>query len=239
MQTVIRNHIATIIKNGGIVIRDIEGGEEPFVYSSGNRGPGYVDIKGQCADRALSNALAAAMAAKLVFEDNFIPQAVAGNVTGGLGPGWKIRDALSVLLGYDLPYVYVRDTRKVGGHREKVTGKWVLKPGLQALVVEEMTNFCETTCNSARYLRTNHGLVVEHAACYMAYYHSAAIDRLNDTGVELHKLFTLHEALDVGIEAGLLEERLVADYRAFLADPEQWQLDRGYKLPEKGDVNAA
>lgn len=230
----VRAHVATIIKNGGIVIRDIENGEEPFVYSSGNRGPGYVDIKGQCADRALSDGLAAAIAAKLVYEDGFVPEAVAGNVTGGLGPGWKVRDALSVLLGYDLPYVYVRDTRKVGGHGEKVTGKWALKPGMQTLVVEEMTNFCETTTNSACYLRESHGLTVEHAACYMAYGHSEAYRLLEDTGVILHTLFTLHEMLEIGVETGLLEERLVDDYRSFLADPVNWQRERGYELPQKG-----
>lgn len=234
MHPVIQHHIGTIIKNGGIAIRDIQGGEEPFVYSSGNRGPGYVDIKGQCGDRALSDGLAAALAAKLVIEDQFIPEAVAGNVTGGLGPGWKICDAISVLLGYDIPYVYVRDTRKVGGHQEKVTGKWALEPGMQTLVVEEMTNFCETTTNSARYLRDQHGLNVEHAGCYMAYAHSEAIDRLNDAGVELHTLFTLDQALEVGVDLGLLEGRLVEDYRAFLAEPVKWQLDRGYALPEKG-----
>ena len=148
MHPAIRNYIITIIRNGGIVIRDIEGGEEPFLYSSGNRGPGYTDIKGQCADRFLSDAMAFAVAAKLVYGKKIIPEVVAGNVTGGLGPGWKIRDALCILLGYEIPYVYVRDTRKVGGHKEKITGKWAIEPGMQTLVIEEMTNFCETTTNA-------------------------------------------------------------------------------------------
>jgi len=34
-----------ILKAGAVEIRDIGAGEEPFVYSSGNHGPGYIDIK--------------------------------------------------------------------------------------------------------------------------------------------------------------------------------------------------
>ena len=236
MQPAIKRLVGRIIANGGIVIRDVGKGEDPFLYSSGNRGPGYIDIKGQCGNRSLSDALAAATAAKLVLVDGVIPSAVAGNVTGGLGPGWKLRDALSILLGYDLPYVYVRDTRKVGGHGEKVTGTWALKnmPGGDGvLVVEELVNFAETTCNSAHHLRWEHHLHVHHAACYLSYEHAVAQERLATQEVTLHPLFTLGEALDVGIELGLLQEPLVADFRSFLADPGKWQADRGYPLPQK------
>ena len=31
-----------IIEAGGMEIRDVDSGEEPFLYSSGNRGPGYI-----------------------------------------------------------------------------------------------------------------------------------------------------------------------------------------------------
>ena len=74
--------------------------------------------------------------------------------------------------------------------------------------------------------------MVENAACYMAYYHEKAKELLEVTGVKLHFLFTLDEALMVGIETGLLEERLVKDYRSFLSNTQQWQLDRGFELPK-------
>ena len=35
-----------MLEAGAVDIRDVDGGEEPFLYSSGNRGPGYVMVKG-------------------------------------------------------------------------------------------------------------------------------------------------------------------------------------------------
>jgi hypothetical protein len=35
-----------IIKAGALEIRDLDAGQEPFLYSSGNYGPGYVMVKG-------------------------------------------------------------------------------------------------------------------------------------------------------------------------------------------------
>ena len=46
-------------------IRDVSGGEEPFVYSSGNRGPGYVMIKGLVGQPPVLNYLTTQLALKL------------------------------------------------------------------------------------------------------------------------------------------------------------------------------
>ena len=35
-----------LINSGAVEIRDVDNGESPFNYSTGNRGPGYLQIKG-------------------------------------------------------------------------------------------------------------------------------------------------------------------------------------------------
>jgi len=35
-----------ILKAEALTIRDVDGGESPFLYASGNWGPGYIMIKG-------------------------------------------------------------------------------------------------------------------------------------------------------------------------------------------------
>ena len=42
----IREVAKQIINSGAVSVRDVDSGEEPFVYSTGNRGPGYLMVKG-------------------------------------------------------------------------------------------------------------------------------------------------------------------------------------------------
>ncbi len=46
MDPKIKNFIRLMYEFRRIEIRDIDGGEEPFLYSTKNHGPGYVDVKG-------------------------------------------------------------------------------------------------------------------------------------------------------------------------------------------------
>lgn len=98
-----------------VSIRDINGGEQPFLYSSGNYGPGYVMVKGLVGRRMVLDDLVYALSRKLLTGVGGI-QFIAANATGGMIPGWMLAENLAK------PYVYVRGTRKKGGHKELVTG---------------------------------------------------------------------------------------------------------------------
>lgn len=212
-----------------LALRDIEGGDEPFEYSSGNHGPGYLMVKGLVSQTALMEALVYNTAVKVLEEFPDI-EYVSGNATGGMVPGWIMHQALSKLTGRHIPYFYVRGTRKLGGHGELLTGDknndFFATPRT-GLVVEELVNFATTTTNSALAQREA-GHVVNHAATLMFYGHEHAIDLLNDTNVRLIHLFTVSEFLDIAVRTGA-DPRLVNDYRAFLADPSGWQRSHGFE----------
>ena len=110
-----------IIKARAVEIRDVDGGEPPFLYSSGNYGPGYLMIKGLVGRKSMMRLLMDSLAARVAEESpdlNF----VAGNVTGGIIPGWLLSEYLEEYLGRTVPFVYIRGARKKGGKEELITG---------------------------------------------------------------------------------------------------------------------
>ncbi len=179
---------------GVLEIRDVQKSEDAFLYSSGNRGSGYVMIKGLVSQEDLLRRILVQVFVNLAERGTQI-DFVAGNVTGGMIPGWILAELLNV------PFVYVRNTRKVGGKGEHVTGleQSSLAPGLRVLVVEELVNFAETTINSAKLLRSL-GYVVEDAACILDYGHAGR--KLDAEGIQLTSFITLSELLKVADDLG-------------------------------------
>lgn len=102
-----------VIKAGAMEIRNVDNGGEPFLYASGWRGPGYVMVKGLVSHSSLFKSMVQMLAIKVA---NVAPgiQFVAGNVTGGVIPGWLLSNYLSVILNRDIPFIWIRETRAAG-----------------------------------------------------------------------------------------------------------------------------
>ena len=150
-------------------------------------------------------------------------------------PGWQLRNDLEELTGQEFPYVYVRETRKVGGHKEHITGDRnnpLIKKGDRAIVFEELVNFAETTTNSAKVLREA-GYYVNVAGTILSYQNPKAQELLGETEVGLTHLIGLPDLIDAAESTGKFKSEAVQSYRDFLANPVKWQLDRGYELPKK------
>ena len=196
--------ILEVIKARAVEIRDVPSrvtnkeaeklplGKQPFLYSSGNWGPGYVTIKGLVGRKKIIKSLCQELAKKVARE---VPRLdfVAGNVTGGVIPGWLLSEYL------DIPFVYIRETRKKGGQKELITGianNPEIRSGANGLVVEELVNFAQTTCNGAQALREA-GYTVAHASCILFYNNPEALKSLEEAGIKIIYLFTLPQLLKV------------------------------------------
>lgn len=92
-----------------------------------------------------------------------------------------------------------------------------LKAGMNALVVEELVNFAETTCNSALGLREA-GFEVTHAATILFYENPKAIDALWEHNVKMIYLLTLPQVLEVAEKYDFYSKQAVDEVRAFLED---------------------
>jgi len=227
-----------VLDAGALEVRDIDAGEEPFVYSTGNRGPGYVQVKGLVGQPALLKDLLGTLADQVLARAEF--DFVNGNATGGMVPGWELRNQVSERLGREVPFCYLRGARKEGGHGETITGDRknpLIQKGMRALIVEELVNYAGTMCNAtAEYRRA--GYQVSHGATILFYDQPEARARLVEHEVELIYLLTLPQLINVAAESGRVSPRLAASYREFLASPVQWQLDRGLVVPEDAAARA-
>lgn len=209
--------------------------QQPFLYASGNWGPGYVSIKNLVGRKAIIKPLVHELAL-LVAERTRALAFVAGNVTGGVVPGWILSEELSELLGREVPFVYIRAARKTGGQKELITGiannPLILK-GNSGLVVEELVNFAETTTNGAESLR-DANFNVTHTATILFYNNPEAIKTLHEHRLEMIYLFTLSQVLDVAERYQTHPQAVIDGYREFLRDPLAWQAKRGLTRVERG-----
>ena len=104
--------VEAILKANAMEIRDVDGGEKPFLYASGFSGPGYIMIKGMVSQdffHRLTLLLAIKLAPKAI-DATF----VAGNATGGIIPGWLLSNYLGMLLNREMHFMYVVGTRFKG-----------------------------------------------------------------------------------------------------------------------------
>ena len=201
---------------------------QPFLYASGNWGPGYVMIKGLVGRKNIMKSLAQQLAQKIAEQ---APQVgfVAGNVSGGVILGWLLSEELETILGKTVPFVYIREAKKKSGQKELVTGianNPEIPTNANGLVVEELVNFSQTTCNGANALR-DAGYLVTHAATILFYNNPEAIKVLKAHNIEMIYLFTLPELLMIAKEHQTHPQEAIDDYREFLKDPLGWQEKRG------------
>lgn len=239
MKDKLENLILEVVTQGTLELRDVPEKvtnedvdklpkvHQPFLYASGNWGPGYISIKGLVAKQELFEKLIWELYKKVEeeMEGNFSNSFVAGNATGGMIPGWVLSKYMIV------PYVYVRESRKKGGQKEVVTGAKYIPENSEGIIVEELVNFAESTCNSALYLREL-GFKVNYGTCILFYNNPESIRKLSENGIKMIYLFTLSNLLDQAEQ--FYDKKLVNEYRIFLRNPLEWQAKRGLTKIEKG-----
>lgn len=246
-RTKIEEIVLMVLKAGVVEIRDVPlevtneeveklpQENQPFLYASGNWGPGYVSIKNLVGQKRIIKFLTQQLA-QLVVERVPYLNFVGGNVTGGIIPGWLLSEELETLFGRTIPFVYIREARKKGGQKELITGitnNPEIPPNANGLVVEELVNFAQTTCNGAEALR-DAGYIVTHAATILFYNNPKAIRALKEHSIEMIYLFTLPDLLVVAEKYKTHSLKAIDGYREFLVDPLGWQTARGLKPIERG-----
>lgn len=216
-----------ILDAKAVDIRVVDGGEKPFSYSSGNWGPGYIMIKGLVGEQRTFKILTEQLAVRVV-DSGIDFDFIAANATGGMIPGYQLREDLQRITGRDIPYNYVRGSRKKIGQKELMTGAQYIAPGARALVVEELINFAQTTTNSALGVREQ-GYIADNAATILHYRNPEALQRLEDNRISVIQLTSLPKLLEVAENEDYLSSEAIRGYRIFLQDPLAWQKERGLK----------
>lgn len=225
-----------ILSSDVLQIRDVDAGEELFFYTSGHQGPGYVSIKDLVGKTVVMKHLMKRLAEKFINVNRHV-NFVAGNATGGIVPGWLMRDLLEKMTGRIVPFVYVKDKKDSKADKEIIGISNEINLGDCAVVVDELVNFASTTCDSALALRKA-GYKVNEAACILYYGHIVAEALLKQSGLKMTCLLTLNELLDYAEQLGFYPVQLINSYREFLRDPIEWQRKRGLLPRAIGDFVA-
>ncbi len=232
--------VQKIVESGAITLRDVDNGEKAFVFSSGNRGPCYIMIKDLVGQPHVFNFLVTQLANKIKSMEIKI-DFINGNVTGGVPCGFALSQKLTRGL-VQTPFVYLRGSRKKGGHNELITGirggnNPRIKSGDTALIVEELVNYGETTINAAEIFRER-GYTVTHAATILSYDHEGTRRRLKENNLTLISLITLPELLMRAKKLKLFSDSAIESCQKYLEDPVGWQLKRGMVIPENSVKDA-
>ena len=111
LSNVLQKAVLQIPKNGAMEVRDVDAGKESFLYASGWRGPGYIMVKGMVSFWMFKT-LAFFLASKLAVSYPSL-RYVAGNVTGGMVPGWLLSRYLELVTGSKIDYLYVKGSRMI------------------------------------------------------------------------------------------------------------------------------
>lgn len=218
-----------IVEGGAISIRDVENGEKPFEYSSGNFGPGYISIKGIVSNQKLLKFLVKQLALKAKTNKNF--DGIAGLVTGGLHPSAYFRDYLQELQSREIVWIYIRDIRKPTGTKEHITGisnlitgglsEWTPK-GMNICVFEELTNYSNSLVNGAKILQDS-GYACNTSFSILDYCSSDSRNRRKEANLKHTSLITLPDLLYNLEKSKLFEKKLMDSYRQFQENPRAWQ----------------
>ena len=223
-----------LVRNRAVSIRDLSKGEKPFVYSSGNRGPGYIDVKSLIgAENGVYQELCQILAHKVARYHKQNPlDFIEGNVTGGIIPGWEVAQHLQ------LPFIYMRKSVKVEGNKELFTGITPdIQTGMHTIVIEELVNYAKTTVEAVTTLREA-GYIVNSAATILTYDHDEQRERLKKAGLELISLIDLRTLITLIKSENMFSINSIKSYRSYLENPIRWQLDRNFAVPKATALKA-
>ena len=222
-----------IIESGALELKQ---GDDAFVYSSGHRGPGYLQVKGLVGQPKVLDFLIKSLAEKVNNVTGNNLDFIDGNVTGGVVFGFHLSRKLGEIQKRTIPFVYLRGSRKEGGHNELITGDMnnpLIKKGMNVLVVEELVNFGQTTMNAINVFRRE-GYKVNYAACVVSYDYYDMRKNLEKMNVDLISLITLPKLLEIAKAKSMLPNDTIDSYIEYLRDPIGWQQRRRYAIPESG-----
>lgn len=196
--------------------------DEPFTYTSGKRGPVYVDCR-----RPISFP---EVRAKLMdFASDILKPLnvdyVAGGETAGIPYSAFIADRLNK------PMLYIRKKPKGFGKMSQIEG-YMEEGNPHVALIEDVQNFGVSVKVFVDALR-GAGAKVEHLMVIFEYGHESSRQNMKDMGIELHSLTSWDYVLKVARDDKYFDDATIESVRSFLKNPDAWAEKRGYAVPVK------
>lgn len=189
---------------------------EPFTYTSGKRGPVYVDCRRLISFPAERKALMDDAAA-MIHETCDNPDYIAGGETAGIPYAAFIAERLEKAM------LYVRKKPKGFGRMAQIEGHITEQAGQKAVLVEDLQTdggskklFIDVLRDAG--LRVDHAFVVFHYGIF-----PASEENMAAMGITLHALATWWDVLAVAKEQNYFDQETLRSVEDFLNAPAAWQ----------------
>jgi orotate phosphoribosyltransferase len=194
--------------------------DKPFTFTSGRKSPVYIDCRKLISyPRARTRLMD--MSVELIERNIGVASfdAIAGGETAGIPFAAWISERMG------LPMLYVRKKPKGFGRMAQIEGD--MPEGSRVLLVEDLASeggskllFVEALRNAGA--QVAHNFVLFHYGIF-----PASIARLADAGIKLWALATWYDVIAVAEAEGYFDRDQLAKVRAFLDDPEGWEVTHG------------
>ncbi|MBS8228766.1 orotate phosphoribosyltransferase [Vannielia litorea] len=193
---------------------------EPFTYSSGLKGPTYIDCRKLISFPRIRSTLMDFLVVKVMRDAGFEAfDNIAGGETAGIPFAAFVADRMA------LPMTYVRKKPKGYGRNARIEG--AMSEGQRVLLVEDLTTDGGSKISFVDAIRET-GATCAHTAVIFYYGIFPETEKtLGDHGVTLHHLCTWWDVLAVARERGTFDAETLDGVEAFLNDPEKWRAENG------------
>ncbi len=196
--------------------------DQPFTYTSGKRGPVYVDCRRLISFPETRSKLMD-FAAEILKPLNV--DYVAGGETAGIPYAAFIAERLNK------PMLYIRKKPKGFGRMSQIEG-YIEEGNQHVALIEDVQNFGVSVKVFVDALREA-GAKIEHLVVIFEYGHESSRQGMKDMGVALHSLTDWKYVLQVAAAEKYIDDKTVMSVEEFLKNPDGWAEARGYAAPIK------
>ena len=189
---------------------------EPYTYSSGLKGPTYIDCRKLISYPRIRSTLMDFLTVTVMRNAGFEAfDNIAGGETAGIPFAALVAERMA------LPMTYVRKKPKGYGRNARIEGE--MTEGQRVLLVEDLTTDGGSKLSFVDAIRET-GATCGHTAVIFYYGIFPQTEKtLGDHGITLHHLCTWWDVLAEARTQGAFDEATLTGVEAFLTDPEAWR----------------
>jgi len=187
--------------------------ENPFTWASGWKSPIYCDNRILLSYPSIRNFVRDEMA-KQVETLYGKPDVIAGVVTGAIGIGALVADALG------LPFIYVRPEPKSHGRKNQVEGH--LKNNQTVVVIEDLISTGKSSLNAVDALR-DEGAKVKGMLAIFTYGFETATNNFLEKDLKLNTLSSYEYLIEQASETGYIKDDQLKALMEWRVAPSKWK----------------
>ncbi len=186
--------------------------KQPFTWASGIISPIYCDNRKILSHIDERNFIKDKFAEIIKAKYNNI-DVIAGVATGAIAIGVLVADIL------DLPFIYVRSSKKDHGLQNKIEGEYT--KGQKVLVIEDLVSTGGSSINAVNALRSAELDVVGMLAIY-SYTLPVALENFKKANCNLTTLTDYETTVNIALENNYIQKNEYNVLLEWRKDPENW-----------------